>query len=311
MRFAVTSSSFRTSRQQDSRRDLFWVIAQARDMGFEGIEFSDLLQDRPIERAMDLAARLREACRQAHLTVVCYGVGGEFINPPGEDLQQELLNLRHQARVAQVLGSPILRHEASRGVPSGLTGPSDFRVALPALARCCRVVTAYAETVGVRTCVENRGLFIQDSDRCEQLFREVNHPNFGWQLDMGNFMLVDEDPARAVRRLAPMALHCHVKDFHVKPPHSTDPGQGFFRSRMGSYLRPAIVGHGQVEVTACLTALHQAGYVGFVSLEFEGIEDSLVALKIGLANLRRMLVQQPPPPPRPSAGLWMGTFDPR
>ena len=310
MRFAVTSSSFRTSRQPDPRRDLFWVIAQARDMGFEGVEFSDLLQDRPLERALDLAARLREACRQAHLSVVCYGVGGEFINPPGEDLQQELLNLRHQARVAQVLGSPLLRHEASRGLPSGLTGPSDFCVALPGLARSCRAVTAYAETMGVRTCVENRGLFIQDSDRCEQLLQQVNHPNFGWQVDMGNFMLVDEDPPRAVRRLAPLALHAHVKDFHVKPPHAVDPGQGFFRSRMGNYLRPAIIGHGQLDVTACLAALNQANYVGFVSLEFEGLEDSLMALKIGLANVRRMLQQQPAAPPK-RPGLWMGTFDPR
>ncbi|HOD80115.1 MAG: Xylose isomerase-like TIM barrel [Planctomycetes bacterium ADurb.Bin126] len=311
MRFAVTSSSFRISRQQDSRRDLFWVIAQARDLGFEGVEFTDLVQDRPIERALDLAARLREACDEARLRVVSYGVGGEFINPPGEDLQQELLQLRHQARVAQVLGSPLLRHEASRGLPSGLTGPADFRVALPTLARSCRVVAAYGETLGVRTCVENRGLFVQDSERCEQLVREVNHPNFGWQLDMGNFMLVDEDPPRAVRRLAPLALHCHVKDFHVKPPHAVDPGQGFFRSRMGNYLRPAVIGHGQVDVTACLAALQQANYAGFISLEFEGLEDSLTALKIGLANLRRMLQQQPPVVPQSNAGLWMGTFDPR
>ena len=169
MRFAVTSSSFRTSRQQDSRRDLFWVIAQARDMGFEGIEFSDLLQDRPIERAMDLAARLREACRQAHLTVVCYGVGGEFINPPGEDIQQEPLNLRHQACVAQVLGSPILATRPAAACPRDDRAPGlPRRPARP--ARCCRVVTAHAETGRPHLRREPR-LFIQESDRCEQLFR--------------------------------------------------------------------------------------------------------------------------------------------
>ena len=36
-------------------------------------------------------------------------------------------------------------------------------------------------------------------------------------LDMGNFLVVDEDPVEAVRRLIKYAIMVHVKDFHIRP----------------------------------------------------------------------------------------------
>jgi sugar phosphate isomerase/epimerase len=77
-----------------------------------------------------------------------------------------------------------------------------------------------------------------------------------------------------------------VKDFHIKC-GCADPGQGWFRSRGGTPLRGAIVGHGNVDVPACLKALKAGGYDGYISIEFEGMEDNIQALTIGLDNLRR------------------------
>ncbi len=39
----------------------------------------------------------------------------------------------------------------------------------------------------------------------------------------------------------------------------------------------------------CIRVMKAAGYTGPLSIEFEGMEDNLVALKIGLANLRRFV----------------------
>jgi len=128
---------------------------------------------------------------------------------------------------------------------------------------------------------------VQDSERCEQLTQAVGHDNFGALVDMGNFLCADDDPVSAVTRMAPYAFHCHAKDFHVKPADAADPGKGWFRSRGGAYLRGAIVGHGNVDVPGCIAALTAAGYDGWLSIEFEGMEDNLKALEIGLENLRR------------------------
>ena len=117
----------------------------------------------------------------------------------------------------------------------------------------------------------------------------VGHPNFGTLIDMGNFYCADEDAGKAVGRLARYAFHAHAKDFHIKPGTAFHPGEGWFMSRGGNFLRGAIIGHGDVPLLQALRALKRSGYDGVLSIEFEGMEDVLNALRIGVANLRRLV----------------------
>ena len=105
---------------------------------------------------------------------------------------------------------------------------------------------------------------------------------------MGNFTCADESSAYAVGIAAPYAFHVHAKDFLIKSGNGTDPGHGWFRSRGGNYLRGTIVGHGEIPVVQCVHILKNAGYQGWLSLEFEGMEDNLSAVEAGLAYLRRI-----------------------
>ena len=70
-----------------------------------------------------------------------------------------------------------------------------------------------------------------------------------------------------------------------------NPGEGWFRSRGGNYLRGAIIGHGDIPIVRCLEIMKRAGYDGVFSIEFEGMEDNERALNIGLANLKRFVKQ--------------------
>jgi sugar phosphate isomerase/epimerase len=125
----------------------------------------------------------------------------------------------------------------------------------------------------------------------EKLYQAVNHENFGLLTDMGNFLCADEAPDKAFGRLAPYAFYAHAKDFHVKSAMLPDPGEGFFRSRSGNYLRGAIIGHGNVPVLHCIRALKNAKYDGYVAIEFEGMEEPVQAITIGLNNLRRYITE--------------------
>ena len=78
----------------------------------------------------------------------------------------------------------------------------------------------------------------------------------------------------------------HVKDFLYKPADAENPGQGWFPSRNGSYLRGTVAGHGVVPIRRCLETLKKAGYDGVVSYEIEGMEENLPALEAALAFLR-------------------------
>ena len=68
-----------------------------------------------------------------------------------------------------------------------------------------------------------------------------------------------------------------------------NPGNMFFMTRGGNYLRGTIVGHGDVPVKSCINALKRVGYDGYISLEFEGPEYAIDAIKAGKENLERYL----------------------
>ncbi len=264
------------------------VPSKARELGFDVLEFSTF-QLPPGETPLTFAPKIREAADQAGLAIAGYTIGADFLRGSGGDWKAEAKRLEDEVRVAQILGCPVMRHDATSGFPPDRKGARSFTDALPILIQGCRAVTEFAADRGIRTTVENHGFFCQDSERVERLICGVNHPNFGALIDIGNFLCADESPDTAVGRLAPYAYHVHAKDFHVKDGTTPDPGEGWFQSRAGRYLRGAIIGHGDVPVGVCLRILKKAGYNGVVSIEFEGMEDPNLGLRVGLANLRRFV----------------------
>ena len=284
MQIGVSSYSY-----SQSSLDVFAIIKHAKEMGFDVIEFAGFPNLPQGETALSFAPRVREACDEADIKVVNYTIWADFITGSGGNLETEIERVKDEVRVAQSLGAPGMRHDSTWGWPNTKTGAWGFDDALPILIKGCRAITEFAADLGIKTMVENHGYFCQDSERMEKLVNGVDHPNFGVLLDMGNFLVVDEDPAQAVGRLMPYTFHVHAKDFHVKSGNGPNPGQGWFLSRGGNYLRGAIVGHGGVPVLQVLNIMKNANYSGFISIEFEGIEDPLKAIPIGLENLRRYM----------------------
>lgn len=285
MKIGVSSYSF-SRLVAEKRMGQLEIIAKVKELGCEVIEFSALVLP-PGENPLSFAPRICAECERVGLSISNYTVGADFLNGSNGNWQAEAKRLKDEVRVAKILGAPGMRHDATRGFPTGFQGPRGFDDALPVLIKGCRAVTEFAADLGIRTMVENHVFFCQDSERVEKLVNGVNHPNFGVLVDMGNFLCADEDPAKAVGRLMPYAFHCHAKDFHTKPGIAPHPGQGWFNSRGGNWLRGAIIGHGDVPVVQCLRIMKRAGYEGVLSIEFEGLEDPLTGIALGLDNLRR------------------------
>ena len=195
-----------------------------------------------------------------------------------------LQKLKEWVDVANALGVPTMRHDVSGG--KDLKSYEGYDNVLLRLADGCREVSEYAKTFGIKTMTENHGYFSQDSMRVEKLINTVACENFGQLVDIGNFLCADDDPVLAVGRCAKYAFYVHAKDFIVKSGNGYDPGDGFFTSRGGNFLRGTIVGHGDVPVVNCLRALKRAGYDGWLSVEFEGMEDCIKGIAIGYKNLK-------------------------
>ncbi len=264
------------------------VVEKAYEMGFRAIEFSGLTLPEG-ESALDFAQQLRQLCADYNMEITNYTIGADFLRGSNGDLDAEIARVREEARIAEALGAAGMRHDASIGFPEAHPGARGFDDALPRLVRGCRAVTEFAAELGVKTMVENHGFFCQDSDRVEKLICAVDHPNFGALIDIGNFACVDEDCAKAVGRLLPYAFHVHVKDFHCKSGMMPFPGQGWFHTRGGNFLRGAIIGHGETPIFQCLKLLHSAHYAGPLSIEFEGMEDPIEGIGLGHGQLKEFL----------------------
>jgi sugar phosphate isomerase/epimerase len=286
----LSISTYSLSRwRRENNRTLEQTIDAYRDLGAEGIEFSGLdekLPSQPLKRA----AQLRARCEKAGLPIVSYCVGAELLAPPDQQ-RKAVESLKREVDVAAELGAPSMRHDVTRGFgdnASGLKAPRTFPGALKVVVPAIREVADYAGAKRVRTSLENHGFFMQESRRVEKLIKAVKHPNYGLTIDMGNFLCVNEDPVAAVKRLAKYAQMAHVKDFHVRPKKSV-PASGWFKTPTPIALRGAICGHGVIDIPAEIKLLKRAGYRGYLSLEFEGIEEPLQAVKLGLEYLRPLV----------------------
>ena len=254
----------------------------AAKMGYDAIEFTDLSSEVSGKSVEDTAKEIADYAAKVGLSVAAYTVGANLL---ADDPEKEVERLKGCVDIAVLLGAKVMRHDCCWGPKKGVR--YTWQDAVQETAPRIRAITEYAQTKGVITCTENHGTFIQDSNRVESLIRTVNHPNYGWLVDMGNFICADEDSTHAVSIAAPYAVHVHCKDFLFKKGTEENPGDGWFQSRGGNYLRGTIVGHGVIPVKQCLNILQNAGYQGTVSVEFEGMEENLPALEIALKYLKK------------------------
>ena len=252
-------------------------------MGFEAVEFTDLHKDSWDEQA-EYAAKIRKYADDIGIDITAYTISANLYQP--EKIETEIERIKKQLDIAKILGAPVLRHDACWKLEK--TGKArSFALMLPELASAALEITKYAETLGIKTCVENHGYVAQDSYRMEQLFNAVAHDNFGLLIDMGNFVCADEDSATAVSRLANYAVHVHAKDMEIHP----------FGYEKGGLTRGCnkfvgvSVGEGIIPIEQNLRILKFAGYEGNISIEYEGEKDCIEGIKIGFENLKNAIAK--------------------
>jgi len=278
MKTCVSSYSF-LKYMKETGCDLFAVADKAKELGFDAIEFTEL----PGDDKRALAKELRAHCDKIGLPIVAHSLGADFIN---RDTEAEIARVCEAVDVAEILGAKVIRHDVCYALKKEHL--YSYREAIRDMAPAIHRITEYAAKKGIRTMTENHGYIFQDPDRVEALILAVGHENYGWLCDIGNFLCADCDIVRAVSTAAPYTYHVHVKDFLVKSGEKDMP-EGFFGTRGGNFLRGTILGHGEVPVATAIKALKRAGYDGYVSLEFEGMEENIPALTAGLAYLKKVI----------------------
>lgn len=284
MKIGVSSYSY-SQYIKSGKMDLFSVIEKAADMGFETIEFIGLpadCEDRPA-----LAKQLKEKAADCKIEISAYVCGSCLLCDSEEAQLSEVDRLKGELDIANILGVKLFRYDVVSSLPQHRSFESVLEDVVPAMRR----IADYGQTLGIKTMIENHGRAFQDHDRVEKTYNAVNHENFGLLLDLGNFMCADEDNVMCVSRLAHLACHVHLKDFIKKDFYSSDSKEHCIRTRAANYLLGVAVGDGDAKTAQCLTILQNAGYDGYVNIEFEGPDDCITELAKGLAFYRNFINQ--------------------
>lgn len=237
---------------------------------------------------LELADAVRDKAEEVGIELSNYSMPANFVQETEEEFVKEVDRIKEHVDLCNRMGIKHMRHDVTAfTLPPEKITIEWFEKNLHLMVEGSRQIADYAAQFGMTTTIENHGQCVQHSDRVQRVVLEVDRPNFKTTLDVGNFLCVDEDPIVGVKKNLPFASLVHFKDFYIRP-YDQNPGGGrWFRSANGNYLRGSIVGQGDVNIPKIVKLIKDFGYDGFVSLEFEGMEDCREASKIGLDNLRR------------------------
>ncbi len=281
MKLAICSYSLIALRNEGKKSELE-LLQVAKDLGFDYFEFSEINVPEG-KNPEEYAAELKAEADRVGIKIVQYSIGADFWYGSNGDLDKEIERLKAEVDIAAILGVEGMRHDTCSG-PRGDDNFA-FEEALPRIIKGCKAVTEYAKQKGIKTMTENHGFFCQDSERIVKIVEGVNDVNFGTLVDIGNYLCADEWTMDAVKNTAKYASYVHGKDFYIKSKDEILSTDAFFQTRGGNYLRGAVLGHGGVPVYEAIKYIYDSGYNGYITLEFEGVENCLDACKWGRNTL--------------------------
>ena len=258
------------------------AMRRAKEMGFDAFELASVTPHDGLS-VTEYAKMLRREADAMDFPIVSFVDPSDLINGrEGRSPDEEVEYVKSMVDIAEILGASVMRHDATYA----LKRYKSFDTAVPELAEKISEISEYARTKGIKTCIENHGKICQDPDRVERLYNAVTSDNFGVLCDIGNFLCCDFDPVTSVSLVAPYTVFVHIKDFILHSGALDPAGEGYKPTRGENLYRSTILGHGNIPFKQCLRILKNAGYDGYCSVEFNGIEDPFDALPICLANLK-------------------------
>ena len=277
MRLSVSMWSV-VSAVKAGRIDLMGFIDLAAAQGVAGVELLDFFWSDAERELPPVKARIADA----GLEVAVYSLGNNFIQPEAGARRQELEDLRRGVDIALELGVDLLR-VFSGNAREGVSQEQGVEWILEGLA----AGAAYAESRGVTLALENHGRFAGRSDQVRDIIKQVGSPALRVNFDTGNFLLVGQDPVEAARELAEWVVLLHLKDIRFT---DADESGFVFERPDGQLLTGSVVGEGLVDLAGVMAVLREAGYDGWLSLEYEGAEDPVVlGVPRSLAAARRLM----------------------
>ena len=242
----------------------------------------------------DIANRMKAVAKKYDIPLDNYSLNANFVCESKDELVSELSRVKAHMDIAHNMGASTIRCDCTsyrRDIMSNSI--ENFFKELPEIVQGFEEICAYAKTLNMTVLLENHGFQANGTDRVRMILKSVKAKNFSHQLDVGNYICMDDKPEIATKKMLPFATTIHMKDFYVR---QNDPGDAtqfdcsgaWFKSIGGQYLRGAITGQGDLDMYSIIRSIKDSGFDGNIYIEFEGMEDCLYGTRVSLDNLKRI-----------------------
>ncbi|HZW29271.1 MAG TPA: sugar phosphate isomerase/epimerase family protein [Isosphaeraceae bacterium] len=239
--------------------DLFDFVNLAADLALDGVEPTSYYF--PPDVTTDYLHRLKVHAFTLGLDISGTAVGNNFCFPPGPRRDAEIAKTRLWIDRAAELDAPVIRIFAG-SVPRGATEEQAVGWAIEGI----KAVLPHAAQRGIVLALENHGGITGTPEQILKLVKAVDAPNFGVNLDTGNFHGNDQYDQYA--QLAPYAFNVQVKtELHRGGSHDTE----------------------EADLARVIGILREARYSGYVVLEYEAAADPMKAIPKYIKTLRQLI----------------------
>lgn len=258
LKLSLAAYSYRDFLQGKSiRMDLFDFVNLAADMGLDGVELTSYYF--PADVTPEYLHRIKQHAFLLGLDVSGTSVGNDFCVPEGPARDKQLELVRTWVDRAAEMDAPVIRIFAGKVA----RGDDEGRAVERAIAGI-KAALPYAAERGVTLALENHGGITGTPEQLLRLVSAVDAPNFGVNLDTGNFH--GPDPYADLARIAPYAVNVQVKTEIVRDGKKEE-----------------------ADLARIIGLLREARYSGYVVLEYEAKEDPMKAIPRHIATLRKLI----------------------
>lgn len=266
---------------KSGRLDLAGFIHEAKRVGAEGVELLDFFYKDPDSERQQVINALKES----GLPCCVFSVSQNFAKPTAEERNAQLDKIKFGVDEATRLGAQVVRvfaGDASEGIA--------FDQARDWILEGLSAASNYAHERGIKLALENHGKLAGRSDQVRGLIDEVRHRSgngaLGANPDTGNFLLVGQSSDEAIREVAPLAYMVHFKDFARADANH----QGHcYHAIDGTPYRGTAIGEGDVKLVDSIQALRDAGFEGWMNVEYEADEDPFEGVARSMKNARKLI----------------------
>lgn len=253
-RSAICAYSFRDQLKAGSMTyaDL---IRMAADLGADGVDLTAYWLPDTSDQTL---FPLKKLAYKSAVSIYTIGIGARLAQPMPELQAAEVETVRKRLDAAQRLGAGHVRVFGG-DVTKGATEEQAVVWAVETLKRCAEEAGKKGITLGV----EGDGGLTTNADRTVEIVQKAGSPWAGINLDVGNF---PDDAYHQIEMCAPYATNVHFKsEVHVDR-----------KSQPADWPR-------------ILKILGNAGYQGYLALEYESTDAPLTVVPKLVAKLREVI----------------------